>query len=262
MGIVNATPDSFYAPSRRIADEAVRQGLAFVAEGAGVLDLGGESTRPGSAYVDADEELRRVLPVVEGLMAAGCPVPLSIDTRKRTVFEAAHRAGAQWLNDVSALEDDPTLGPYAAEAGVTVVLMHRQGHPDTMQKAPHYDDVVSEVIEALSRRVDAALAYGIRADRILLDPGFGFGKSLDHTVDLFRGLPRLRALGFPVLVGLSRKSFLGTLSGAPVEDRLAASLAAALAAVEYGVDLLRVHDVGATVQAYRVWSTLSPRSGS
>jgi dihydropteroate synthase len=262
MGIVNATPDSFWAGSRFNAGSAVARGLTLVSEGAGVLDIGGESTRPGSAYVGVDEELARVLPVIRGLSEADCTVPLSVDTRKYEVMEEAWKAGARWLNDVSALSDDARLGPFAAEAGLTVVLMHRQGHPDTMQRAPGYENVVEEVIGYLSRRVEAALAWGIAADNLVLDPGFGFGKTLDHTLALFQALPRIRALGFRVLVGLSRKSFLGTLTGAPVEDRLAASVAGALAAATAGIDLVRVHDVAPTVQALKVWEALGPRSRS
>jgi len=259
MGILNATPDSFWAGSRFDAEAAVVRGLALAGEGAGILDIGGESTRPGSSYVETEEELRRVLPVVEGLMSAQCPVPLSVDTRKLEVMARAHKAGATWLNDVSALVDDPRLGPFAAEAGLTVVLMHRQGHPEAMQTSPRYADVVTDVIDFLSRRVDAALGWGIRKESLVLDPGFGFGKTLEHTLELFRALPRIRALGFPVLVGLSRKSFLGTLTGAPVEDRLAASVAAGLAAVDAGADIVRVHDVAATVQAWKVWEALRSR---
>jgi dihydropteroate synthase len=261
MGILNATPDSFWAGSRYDDTGAVRRGLELAAEGAGVLDIGGESTRPGSAYVDPAEEIRRVVPVVRGLAEAGCPVPLSVDTRKFEVMEAAHRAGATWLNDVAALADDSRLGPFAAEAGLKVVLMHRQGHPDTMQRAPRYDDVVQEVTDFLSRRIDAALAWGIRPDNLVLDPGFGFGKTLDHTIALFRELPRIRALGFPVLVGVSRKSFLGALTGAVVEDRLPGSLAAALVAASAGCDVIRVHDVAPTVQALKVWEALGSPVG-
>lgn len=257
MGIVNATPDSFWAESRAEGSRGVEAGLRLEAEGAQILDVGGESTRPGSAYVTADEETARVVPVVRGLRQAGCRVALSVDTRKRAVMEAAHREGATWLNDVSALSDDATLGPFAAEAGLTVVLMHRQGHPDAMQADPRYDDVGREVEDYLLRRVDAALGWGINADKLVLDPGFGFGKTLEHTVQLFRALPRLCSLGFPVLVGVSRKSFLGRLSGAAVEDRLPASLAAGLAAQAAGVQILRVHDVAATVQACSVWSGLA-----
>lgn len=257
VGILNATPDSFWAESR-VQHNAIARGLALVSEGAAILDVGGESTRPGALYVSAEEEKTRVLPVVEGLIAAGCGAEISVDTRKLEVMEPCAKAGARWLNDVSALEDDPRLGPFAAEAGLRVVLMHRQGHPDTMQKAPRYNDVATEVIEALSRRIDAALGWGISSENLVLDPGFGFGKTLEHTLDLFRALPRIRDLGFPVLVGLSRKSFIGSLTGAPVEDRLPGSLAAALGAAAAGCDFVRVHDVGATVQALRVWEALVP----
>lgn len=256
MAVLNATPDSFWAGSRSQNGAAVTRGLELAREGADLIDIGGESTRPGSAYVDEKEELDRVLPVVRGLVEAGCAVPLSIDTRKFGVMEAAHKAGASWLNDVSALADDPRLGPFAAETGITVVLMHRQGNPETMQHAPRYQDVAAEVVDFLSRRVEAALAWGIRQENLVLDPGFGFGKTLDHTLQLFDALPRIRALGFPVLVGLSRKSFLGTMTGSPVENRLAGSLAAALAAAEAGADIVRVHDVAATADALKVWEAL------
>jgi len=262
MGILNATPDSFWAGSRFHAEAAVARALALVAEGAEVLDIGGESTRPGSAYVEASEEISRVVPIIAGLTEAGCPVPLSVDTRKYEVMVEAWKAGARWLNDVSALTDDPRMGPFAADAGLTVVLMHRQGHPDTMQKAPVYDNVGDEVVAYLSRRVDAALTCGIRPENIILDPGFGFGKTLEHTITLFHALPQIGALGFPVLVGISRKSFLGALTGAPVDDRLAGSLAGALAAAEAGCDWVRVHDVAPTVQALKVWESLGPRSRS
>jgi len=262
MGVLNATPDSFWSGSRHRADAAVTRGLELAAEGAGLLDIGGESTRPGSSYVEVREELSRVLPVVRGLTQAGCSIPLSVDTRKFEVMEAAHRAGATWLNDVSALMDDTRLGPFAAETGITVVLMHRQGQPATMQTSPRYTDVTTEVIEFLSLRVEAALSWGIRPENLVLDPGFGFGKTLDHTLQLFGALPQIRALGFRVLVGLSRKSFLGTLTGAPVEDRLAGSLAGALAAQTAGVDIIRVHDVAATVQAMKVWNALGQGASS
>lgn len=260
MGILNATPDSFWAHSRLQGSEAVARALEMIGEGAELIDVGGESTRPGSVYVDEKEELARVIPVVRGLSDAGCSVPLSIDTRKLGVMEAAHKAGATWLNDVSALTDDPRLGPFAAEAGITVVLMHRQGHPDTMQASPQYQDVAAEVLDFLARRVEQALAWGIRPENIVLDPGFGFGKTLEHTLHLFEALPRIRTLGFRVLAGLSRKSFIGTLTGAPVENRLAGSLAAALAAKESGVDFIRVHDVAATVQGLKVWEALGPKT--
>ena len=264
MGIVNTTPDSFYGSSRATGADGVARGLALEAEGAHVLDVGGESTRPGSLPVEADEEIRRVVPVLTGLKQAGCQLPLSIDTRKYLTARAAVEAGATWLNDVSALEDDPKLGPFAAEAGLTVVLMHHQGDPATMQKAPHYDDIGTEVRDYLSRRVEAALGWGIRAENLYLDPGIGFGKTLGQTLELIAALPLLATLGFPLLVGLSRKSFLGKIdeeAGAgptPVEQRLASSLAGALAMAEAGVAMLRVHDVLDTARALRAWTCLKP----
>lgn len=267
MGIVNATPDSFFAGSRALEAEGVTRALRLVAEGAELLDIGGESTRPGSEYVDADEEIRRVLPVLRGLSEAGCAVPRSIDTRKYLTAKAAFDAGATWLNDVSALADDARLGPFAAETGLTVVLMHRQGDPAVMQDAPRYSDVVQEVVAVLSRRVEAALSFGIRPERLVLDPGIGFGKTLAHTLELLHGLPQLAALGFPLLVGLSRKSFLARIdeaAGFPASlasERLPGSLAGAIALADQGVAILRVHDVAETAQALRVWKVLQPRGG-
>jgi dihydropteroate synthase len=239
--------------------------LQLAAQGADLLDIGGESTRPGALPVDFEEEIRRVVPVITGLRAAGCTLPLSIDTRKYETARAAHSAGATWLNDVAALQDDERLGRFAAETGMTVVLMHRQGTPETMQKDPRYTRVGPEIRDALARRVEAALAAGIVAERLVLDPGVGFGKTLDHTLELLQSLPLFAALGFPLLLGLSRKSFLAHLEQrggqvAPAaEQRLAASLAAAIAASEAGVEYLRVHDVAETAQALRTWKALKPR---
>jgi len=265
MGIVNATPDSFYGASRATEEQGVALGLQLAAQGADLLDIGGESTRPGALPVDFEEEIRRVVPVITGLRAAGCTLPLSIDTRKYETARAAHSAGATWLNDVAALQDDERLGRFAAETGMTVVLMHRQGTPETMQKDPRYTRVGPEIRDALARRVEAALAAGIVAERLVLDPGVGFGKTLDHTLELLQSLPLFAALGFPLLLGLSRKSFLAHLEQrggqvAPAaEQRLAASLAAAIAASEAGVEYLRVHDVAETAQALRTWKALKPR---
>lgn len=265
MGIVNATPDSFYGASRATEEQGVALGLRLAAQGADLLDIGGESTRPGALPVDFEEEIRRVVPVITGLRAAGCTLPLSIDTRKYETARAAHSAGATWLNDVAALQDDERLGRFAAETGMTVVLMHRQGTPETMQKDPRYTRVGPEIRDALARRVEAALAAGIVAERLVLDPGVGFGKTLDHTLELLQSLPLFAALGFPLLLGLSRKSFLAHLEQrggqvAPAaEQRLAASLAAAIAASEAGVEYLRVHDVAETAQALRTWKALKPR---
>jgi len=261
MGIVNVTPDSFWPGSRAYGDQAIELGLRLANEGAQVLDIGGESTRPGSEYVDAETEWRRIVPVLEGLQDAGCQAQISIDTRKRAVMEAAAQKGATWLNDVSALQDDADLARFAAEAQLTVVLMHRQGHPTTMQNLPQYDNVVTDVKNFLSRRIEAALKAGISQDRILVDPGFGFGKTFDQTIQLFQGLPEIASLGFPVLAGLSRKSFLGRISGTQVEDRLPESVVAALASSQMGVSWIRVHDVLATVNAFHTWDALRPQGG-
>jgi len=265
MGIVNATPDSFYGASRASEEQGVALGLRLAAQGAHLLDIGGESTRPGALPVPFEEEIRRVVPVIAGLRAAGCTLPLSIDTRKYETAFAAHAAGATWLNDVAALEDDERLGRFAAETGMTVVLMHRQGNSETMQKDPRYGQVGPEIRDALARRVEAALLAGIHPAHLVLDPGIGFGKTLDHTLELMQALPLFSALGFPLLLGLSRKSFLAQLEkragqeAPPAEQRLAASLAAALAASEAGVEYLRVHDVAETAQALRTWEALRPR---
>ncbi|MGZ8229084.1 MAG: dihydropteroate synthase [Burkholderiales bacterium] len=262
MGIVNVTPDSFsdggqFASVAAALDHAHR----LIEEGADILDIGGESTRPGAAPVTAQEEGRRVLPVLEGL--AGCGVPVSVDTRKAEVMRDAIAAGASLINDVSALEGPGALEVVAASRSA-VCLMHKQGEPQTMQQKPHYEDVVREVRDYLKSRVSAARAGGIAADRIVVDPGFGFGKDLEHNLTLLRGLPSLVAMGVPVLAGLSRKAMLGRLTGKPVHERVYASVAAALFAVEQGVCIVRVHDVGPTRDALAVWSaargTISPVS--
>jgi len=250
MGIVNVTPDSFsdggrYLDSRR----AIEHGLALVAEGADLLDVGGESTRPGAAPVSEAEELARVVPVIEGLASA--TVPLSVDTQKPAVMRAALAAGADMVNDVNAL-----LAPGAmaavAETRAAVCLMHKQGDPQTMQQAPSYADTVAEVRTFLARRVAAAEAAGIERNRIVIDPGFGFGKNLEHNLELLRRLRELADLGLPVLAGLSRKSMLGRITGAEVDDRVYASVAAAVVAATKGARIIRVHDVKATRDALAV----------
>lgn len=248
MGVLNVTPDSFsgdgLAPD---ISAACAQALAMQAAGAAVIDIGGESTRPGAAKVSVGEELRRVLPVIERL-AAQLTIPISIDTRQPEVMRAAVAAGAGLINDVAALREPGALAA-AAALGVPVVLMHMQGEPGTMQKEPRYSDVVQEVAAFLAARVTACEAAGIPRQRLLLDPGFGFGKTVAHNIALLRGLPRLVDLGLPLLAGLSRKSLIGAVTGAPVDRRLGGSLALALLAAQRGVRLLRVHDVEQTVQA-------------
>ncbi len=257
MGILNATPDSFFAASRTGPEGAAERALSMERAGADILDIGGESTRPGTAYVDDQTELARVIPVLQAIRQSGCRLPLSVDTRKYSVAQAAWKEGATWINDVSALQDDPNLAAFAADRGMTVVLMHSAGTPKTMQLSPHYTDVVQQVCDFLSQAVDRALAAGISASRIVLDPGIGFGKTKDHNIALIQALPQLKSLGFPVLVGLSRKSLIGDLLKVQPEDRLAGSLAGALACLIHGADLVRVHDVAETVGALTVFQALT-----
>lgn len=250
MGIVNATPDSFSDGGRYLsAPRAVEHALRLLEEGADILDIGGESTRPGAQGVGAAEEIDRVLPVLEGL--AGCGCPLSVDTMKPAVMTAVLAAGADMINDVRALLEPGALDALAA-SDAAVCLMHMRGQPRTMQASPCYDDVVGEVTAFLAARVAAAEDAGIARVRLVLDPGFGFGKNLEHNLALLRHLDALTALGLPVLAGLSRKSMIGALTGAPVEERMAGSVAAALVAVQKGVRIVRVHDVKATRDALAV----------
>jgi dihydropteroate synthase len=251
MGIVNVTPDSFsdggrYFNRARALDHA-RQ---MMADGADLIDIGGESTRPGAPSVPEDDEIGRVIPICETLAREG--IPVSVDTRKPGVMRAAIAAGAALINDVCALTAPGALDACAA-ADVGVCLMHMQGDPRTMQEAPCYGDVVAEVHAFLITRAAACTAAGITRDRIVLDPGFGFGKTLAHNLALMRALPQLVATGFPVLTGMSRKSALGQITGRPVDERMAASLSAALIALSRGASILRVHDVRETVDAVRVW---------
>lgn len=256
MGIVNVTPDSF-SDGGRHADTraAVAHGLALIEAGADILDIGGESTRPGAEPVSLDEELRRVLPVVEGLAEAGAPI--SIDTYKPEVMRAAVSAGASLINDVFALRQPGALEA-AADTDAGICLMHMQGTPQTMQAAPHYVDVVAEVTAFLVQRVAACEAAGIARERILVDPGFGFGKTTAHNIALLRGLGEImQGSGRPLLVGLSRKSVLGRITTRDdPADRIAASVASALVAVQNGARILRVHDVAATRDVVRVWQAL------
>jgi dihydropteroate synthase len=252
MGIVNVTPDSFSDGGRFLDPEAaVAHGRALRAEGADVLDVGGESTRPGAAPVGADAERARVEPVVAALAAEGAVV--SVDTTKASVARAALAAGARWVNDVSALRFDPDLAGVVADAGAEVCLMHMLGEPRTMQEAPRYDDVVDDVTAFLAERLAAAVAAGIAEERIWLDPGIGFGKTLEHNLALLGRLDELVALGRPVLVGTSRKSFLGRLAGgAGPDDRLPGTIATNVLARAKGAAAFRVHDVAAVRAALTV----------
>jgi len=257
MGVLNVTPDSFSDGGDFFGlDDALRRAERMAAEGADIIDVGGESTRPGAVSVSVIEEIDRVVPVVEAL-GSRIDLPISVDTGKPEVMRAAVTAGAGMINDVRALRAPGALEA-VANSGVAVCLMHMQGQPRTMQKAPQYVDVVSDVRQFLRHRLHACASAGIGADRLLLDPGFGFGKTLEHNLALLVGVGELCALGRPVLVGVSRKSMIGALTGRPVADRLAGSLAAAVLAVERGARLVRVHDVAATVDALRVaWALRS-----
>ena len=257
MGILNITPDSFSDGGIFLSPEkAIAQALRMAEEGADIVDVGGESTRPGARPVSVQEELDRVLPVVEALHGR-IPLPISIDTSKPEVMRAAVTAGAGFINDVRALREPGALEA-AAQLEVPVCLMHMRGEPRTMQDEPRYADVVGEVRDFLGQRRDACLEAGIPASRLVIDPGFGFGKTLEHNIELLRGLKKLGNLGLPVLAGLSRKSMIGKALGLPVEQRLHASVALALMAVQQGARIVRVHDVGPTVEALRMMQAVYP----
>lgn len=251
MGIVNVTPDSFSDGGRYQDPElAIQHGLDLAQQGADLVDVGGESTRPGSDPVPLQEELDRVVPVVEAL-AGRVDAVISVDTMKPEVMREAVRAGAGLINDVRALLEPGAIEAVAA-GNAAVCLMHMQGMPRTMQQDPHYDDVVAEVGAFLGERAAACLAAGIPAERICIDPGFGFGKTLEHNLELLSGLPQLLSIGYPVLVGMSRKSMVGAITGRPVHERLAGSLALATIATLHGAHIVRAHDVAATVDAVKV----------
>lgn len=260
MGIVNVTPDSF-SDGGRFADAAaaVARGLELAAEGAEVIDVGGESTRPGAEPVEEGEELRRVVPVIEAL-AARLRVPVSIDTQKPAVARAALGAGASIVNDIAANRADPGMWAAVAEAGAGYVCVHMQGTPQTMQKNPVYRDVVSEVRAFFLERLRGLGEAGVDPGRVILDPGIGFGKTLEHNLQLLGGLERFTNLDRPVLLGVSRKSFLGKLTGAEVNERLPAALACACLAVRAGVRMIRTHDVAPTLQAVRMAEAIPVRT--
>jgi dihydropteroate synthase len=261
MGIVNVTPDSFSDGGRHArADAAARHGMEMLKAGADILDIGGESTRPGAAPVDGREELARVMPVVEAL--AGSGAVLSIDTTKASVARAALEAGAHIVNDVSAMTADPAMAGVARDAGAGVVLMHMQGSPRTMQVAPSYGDVVAEVASYLAGRLRDLAAAGMPVEAMAVDPGIGFGKTTAHNLSLLAGLRALAQLGRPVVIGCSRKRFIGEVTGRPVEGRMAGSLGAAAAAVLLGANVLRVHDVAESRDAALVAAAVAEAGGS
>lgn len=256
MGVLNVTPDSFSDGGRYLdVEAALRHARRLAEEGAGLIDVGGESTRPGAAVVDLGEEIRRVVPVVDAVMAGSPGLAVAVDTSKVEVARLALAAGAVVINDVTGLAD-PAMTRLAAETGAGVVLMHMPGDPRTMQIDPRYDDVTAEVYEFLARRVEQVEAGGVPRGRVAVDPGIGFGKTHAHNLELLRNLGRFATLGCAVLVGTSRKGFLGKVTGRAVGARATASAVSALAAATQGADVLRVHDVAETADALKVWAAI------
>jgi dihydropteroate synthase len=263
MGVVNVTPDSFSDGGTFDDDAAaVRHARRLVEEGAAIVDIGGESTRPGAAPVPAEEELRRVVPVVEGLAALGTPARISVDTMKLEVARAAVEAGATYVNDVTAFRHDPELASFVADRGLDCCLMHMLGEPRTMQQDPRYDDVVSDVKAFLEERLAAAVAAGIPEERVQLDPGIGFGKTLEHNLELLRRLGEIAAIGRPVVLGTSRKSFIGRLTGRDVAGRVHGTVATCVIGYERGARVFRVHDVAAVHDGLSVAAATLPPHGS
>ena len=255
MGVLNVTPDSFSDGGRfSTLDAAITQAESMIESGVDIIDIGGESTRPGSTPLSIDEELRRVMPVIYALR--DCGKPISIDTRRSEVMQEALLAGVDMINDITGFRDDESLS-LLRDSDCALCIMHMQGDPQTMQQQPHYNQVVGEVIEFLTLRADAAISEGIDSRRVCVDPGFGFGKTLEHNVELLAHLGQIqRELNLPVLAGLSRKSMIGQLTGKPIEQRMAGSIAAALSAIEQGARIVRVHDVAETVDAISVWQAV------
>jgi dihydropteroate synthase len=259
MAIVNCTADSFYSPSRSPnAVVAVERALAAAEAGVDIVDFGGESTRPGAEYVSAGEEIRRIIPAIAAFRKRST-LPVSVDTRKAETARAALDAGADIINDISALEDDPGLGPLCAARGAPAVLMHKQGTPSSMQERPCYADTVGELAVYLKAAAGRARDYGISREHIILDPGIGFGKTPEDNLTLLARLAEIRLPGYPLLVGLSRKTFIGEITGRTVEDRLAGTLAASAAALLAGASILRVHDVRETVDLVKVIHAIKQR---
>jgi dihydropteroate synthase len=261
MGIVNCNGDSFYPPSRALAEAAAEKALAQAGEGAGIIDLGAESTRPGAAYISAGEELERLMPVIEAVRRRS-RIPLSIDTRKAEVARACLDAGADIINDISALEDDPEMGRVCGEKNAAVILMHKRGTPETMQDKPCYGDAAAEVGAYLGAAAVRAMEQGIPRERIILDPGIGFGKRLEDNLAVLARLAEICGRDYPVLIGVSRKGFIGKLTGRPAAERLAGTLAVEAWSILQGARIIRVHDVGETADMVKVlWSLMRTGEG-
>ena len=258
MGVVNVTPDSFSDGGEFLSvDSALQQARKLMDEGADIIDIGGESTRPGSQSVDAEEELRRISPLLDALVTEA--IPISVDTSKPEVMQYAIKVGAAMINDVNALRAPGALEVVAASKTISVCLMQMQGKPEDMQNNPRYEDIVDDVHHFLKGRIQAAVAQGIAFERIVIDPGFGFGKTLQHNLSLLRRLDQFNRLGVPVLVGISRKSMLGMITGNPVDQRIHESVAAALIALINGATIVRVHDVKATKDALAVYTAIQEK---
>lgn len=258
MGILNVTPDSFSDGGKfERADAAIEHALAMIGAGADILDIGGESTRPGAAYVAHKDEIARTAPVIAALRQA-CTVPISIDTRKADVAAAALNAGATLVNDVYAFTHDPDLANVTAVAGAPVCLMHAQGDPEVMQDNPNYSDVILDVYDFLNDRIEVAVSAGIARDQIMIDPGIGFGKTIDHNLQIMNRISLFHSLGCPILLGASRKRFIGAIGKEPkADERLGGSIAVALAGAAQGVQIIRVHDIKQTKQALDLWQAVS-----
>lgn len=256
MGVINVTPDSFSDGGKFFqTDKAVKQALDLIQQGADIIDIGGESTRPGADVVTVEEEIKRVVPVIQQLRKLNPSISLSIDTSKPQVMQVAIQSGADFINDVNALQSDGAV-EVVAKSNLPVCLMHKQGQPKTMQKQPQYHDVLTEVMDFFQRSIDNCRSVGIKPENIILDPGIGFGKTLEHNLTLLRNIKRLKSLGYPLLFGVSRKTMIGEILNAEVDDRLYGSLAIAQFAYMQGVDIIRVHDVKATAEVLKVTQKL------
>ncbi|MDX9800697.1 MAG: dihydropteroate synthase [Spirochaetia bacterium] len=255
MGIINCTPDSFFAESRKYGfNEAIETVRMMILQGADIIDIGGESTRPGSDYVSENEEIKRIIPVIRGIVSE-FSIPVSVDTRKSRVAYEAIEAGASIINDISGLKDDPVLAGVVRDAKCDIILMHKRGDPSNMQENPYYVNAAAEIMEELKVSIDFALESGIEKDNIVIDPGIGFGKRTEDNIEIIKNIAFFKKTGFPVLVGHSRKSFIGAITGKKQDERLAGTLAAGLIALVNGADILRVHDVEQTSDTIKVLMT-------
>jgi dihydropteroate synthase len=256
MGVINVTPDSFSDGGKFLSTEnAVKQALHLIKQGADIIDIGGESTRPGADLVSFEEEIKRVVPVIEQLREINSTVTISIDTSKPKVMQAAIQAGADFINDVNALQTDGAVH-VVADSNLPVCIMHKQGQPKTMQDQPKYSDVLNNVMDFFNERLSICLTSGIKKENIILDPGIGFGKTLEHNLTLLKSIKQLKSLGYPILIGVSRKSMIGEILNAKVDDRLYGSLAIAQFAFTQGADIIRVHDVKATADVLKTTQEL------